>query len=219
MSMAKGRRQTATQDPLGRYYTPQPLARAILDRFHFRGVRVVLEPHGGDGRLLGALHELDRELSLGLDLYALDLDPDAPVLQHETTAFQAAHGDFLAAGCLPYTWPNPDLIYMNPPYSVRLPAKGKAKAKSVEVGTEHVLRALGLARYVIAIMPSGFATGSERYERLWSKGLLERELQIVGRPSFTGTGTSSSDYTAFYFDGQRDPAKPVEKGWLRGWRS
>ena len=65
MSMAKGRRQTATQDPLGRYYTPQPLARAILDRFHFRGVRVVLELKRDD---LYEVFSRDVDLQIGMIL-------------------------------------------------------------------------------------------------------------------------------------------------------
>lgn len=246
---ARGRRSTTTQDGLGRYYTERPLARAIVRMLPFNLAEVVAEPHAGDGRFLAPLVEKNRK-GHRLQLFANDLDPDAPIHHLQDPPFEVRRRDFLDGSevlgttdrpCSWADWPQPDWMIGNPPYSIRVlkfNADGSPKwkrhrktgalvlehgapvqaSKSVEVGTDHVLRMLELSRrHVVVLMPSQFSFGESRYDRLWSRHPLRRKIDIVGRPSFTGSGTSSSDYSVFWFD-KYYTGDPLH-GWLTGWRA
>lgn len=104
--------------PLARYYTPDDLAWFLVGLLPiWSKPSRVLEPHVGDGAILRAVVDHERD-GVYHRLYALDLDPSAAGIHlANQEGGWGAVGDFLTAQ-LPA---QPDVILGNPPYSIPSP--------------------------------------------------------------------------------------------------
>lgn len=154
----------ASTDGLGRYYTPDDVARAIVRHLALPSGTTVWEPHAGSGAFVRAL------LGARARAHFSDLDEAAPVY---------ADPDILARACgyAPCDslsgWPwslrdRPDWIVGNPPY-------GDAEA--------HVRAALEVAREGVAfLLRDAFAEGMERGS-FWRVRPAER-WTLARRPRF-----------------------------------
>lgn len=184
---------------LDAFYTPDDVAGACVATIadDVRGRRV-LEPHAGGGAFVRAL------LGHTLDVWAMDLDPQAPALAPSACP-NRMWGDFLvdlssgpgsAWGGDPPAW-----IVGNPPFN-------EAEA--------HVRRALSVATEGAAfLLRLAFLEGAKRRE-FWREHPAAEVHVLVSRPSFTGGGTDSAAYGWFVW--RRGHVGPAHLRFL-DWRS
>jgi predicted RNA methylase len=173
--------ESEARDPaLSQWFTDPALAERVW-RWANRSCspRSVLEPSCGAGALLRPIahqpHDCERVMALDIDRRMVAatqgwIDEQVGSRIRWTTA----RADFLASPVLP----NFDLVLMNPPYE-----DGQAEA--------FVLHALEFAPRVVGIFKAAIQHGAERFERLWSRAVVTREVRLARRPSF-GRGTSGS---------------------------
>lgn len=152
-------------DPLGRCYTEQPLADAIVAALDLAAPpAMVLEPSVGGGSFARAA----RRRWPGSWLIGVDIDPDAAGFAHCDTAMRA---DFLG---LPDDWQGPDvdLIVGNPDFGRKDPTVPLAHARAC-VGLDPTVCAL--------ILPLGYLGIA-----CWAGFLAEHPpkwiRRIIGRP-------------------------------------
>jgi hypothetical protein len=128
------------RDPLDRFFTPDALAVAIVDRLARRipAPASILEPSAGGGAFVRAC----RARWPRAWLIARDIDPDAEGL---ALADDGAVGDFLTADL-----PRVDLVIGNPPFTG-------------DTAIAHVTRARELGDTVCFILPWGPLGGVERW--------------------------------------------------------
>lgn len=173
----KRKRVVVRGDPLQRYYTPDALAERLVALLPVHGGSRVLEPSAGGGAFVRALGAMTPHV------YALDLDPRAPVLQSRRVAVADRRvGDFLAP--LPAGWPRFDLVVGNPPY-------GEAEA--------HVRRAIEVVcpgGTVAFLLRLGFLASQGR-RALWREHPLSVLHVLSERPSFTRGATDKYDYALY----------------------
>jgi hypothetical protein len=162
------------RDVLDRYYTPDPLAVACVAALDIPPPRLVLEPSLGGGAYARAV----RARWGGVLLHGIDLDPEAPGLSSVDTHWI---GDFVEHAWAPQSF---GLVIGNPPY------------KHAEA---HVRAALDLAPRVAFLLRLGFLAGQGRSE-LWRAHPPAAVHVLSKRPSFTGSGTDSSEYGWFVWD-------------------
>ena len=158
---------------LDAYYTPDWLAKSLVDLLPIQRGDTALEPNAGGGPFVRALNRAGAVVS------ANDLNPDAQGLRH---AKETQVGDFLLS-----SWAQPPLwVVGNPPY------RGAEK---------HVLHALRVGdRHVVMLLRLGFLAGCKRAAQVWSRGDLRHVWVLSQRPSFTGGGTDASEYAWFWWD-------------------
>lgn len=226
----------------GRYYTAGELAEAVVRDLYARGAIEswshdgdpihVLEPSAGGGAFVRALRNLREETGIPIVIWAMDVDPTAAAKEwiDPEAGDRFVVADFLRLEEWPEDWPDRvDLVVGNPPYSIRVPIldgageltyhptghkkAGKLRTLPVEVGTDHTLRALELCLGLVAfVFRTDFRGSISRYARLWGQSVLESHDLLVPRPSFTGGGSDSTEYEAFYMrNGAPDRAS---SGWL-----
>lgn len=229
---------------LGRYYTDDQVARSIVFDLHDRGlidfarIEYVLEPSAGGGAFVRALCDLRERRGLTYRILALDVDPRASAREW---ADDFHVGDFLDPTTWPDRWPqHVGAAIGNPPYSIREPKigadgeplrypatrkvkgqvephpkAGQIEERVIEVGTDHALRCLEVAARSALVFRQGFAGGAERFARLWSRGVLANEDVLCPRPSFTGGGTDSCEYSSFLLDARGGISwDETTRGWL-----
>jgi hypothetical protein len=175
------------------YYTPDPLACALVDRLPIAPEQYVsiLEPHAGSGAFCRAI--VDRFPLL--DLEARDVDPLAPALAPGQT-WRVGACDFLSSEWVA----RPDWIVGNPPYSN---------------AEEHVRKALETSTVGVAfLLRQGFLSSQKR-RALWEEWPPRSVHVLSERPSFTGGGTDSSDYAWIVWD--RRVFGPPSLHWV-SWR-
>lgn len=90
--------------PLSAYYTPLPLARAMVDRMQLRPGDVVVDPSSGGGSFIEALIIRDRRERLGLTILAIDVNAHAPSMLSTSGAFRRSVQSFLVK---PVLWEVP----------------------------------------------------------------------------------------------------------------
>ena len=163
------------REEMDRYYTPDPLARALVGLLPINAAEVCLEPHVGGGAFARALDTAKATVLVN------DADPNAAGLQGRP---RATVGSFL-------TWKpgrsdlTPLWVVGNPPYRDAL----DHIRHGVEVSTQHVAFLLRLA-----ILES-----AER-AAFWSAHPCRAVWPLAQRPSFTGQGTDSCAYGWFWWD-------------------
>ncbi len=180
-----------------RYYTPEPLARAIVAELLPAGLSAASawEPHVGGGAFARSLVER------GVVAYVSDIDPAAPGLSVPGVLKSWPGHDFLASSS-PFRGQGPDWIIGNPPYD-------QAEA--------HVRRALELSRrHVVFLLRSAFAESSSRVP-FWREHPCRHEWRLAQRPSFIEGGrTDSAAYSVFWWDRQNTGSTTCTHGW--DWR-
>jgi hypothetical protein len=174
------------------YYTPDPLARAIvaeLQERHFYPSRI-LEPNVGGGAFARALlrspHGRPR-------LTLLDINPTASGLRLENIA--PDHG-YLPPTMIPgvdflsYQPEEPfHLIIGNPPY---------AQAEA------HVRHALSMSYNVVMLLRSAFGESAARID-FWTEHPARHVWMLAQRPSFTSDGkTDGCAYSVFWWDNHHE---------------
>jgi len=164
--------QNRPRDPLDRYYTPKPLARALTALLDVKRGDRVLEPSAGGGAFVEAL------AGRGCRVTSLDVDPGAPAL-HMGEHAQVC--DFLEypGSSMGFAW-----VVGNPPYR--------------DAGA-HVRRALRLAPRVAFLLRLAFLESAERLP-LWRAYPARHVYVLARRPSFTSGGTDSAAYGFFVWD-------------------
>ena len=229
---------------LGRYYTDDDVALAVVRDLDDRGIvdfaraEHVLEPSAGGGAFVRALRALRDERGYAFRVLAIDIDPRAAAAEW---ADDFRVFDALDVDAWPEEWPDRvDVVIGNPPYSIRVPKLGKdgeplrypehrrrkggvephpkagqIREAVIEVGTDHALRCLEVARIAVLLFREGFAGGGARYARLWSRGVLLNQDTLVPRPSFTGGSTDSCEYATFALDARGGiPWHRRTRGWV-----
>jgi hypothetical protein len=184
-----------SRDKLDRYYTPDALALAIVravedevGRSRWDTIRRVIEPSVGGGAFLRAIPYLWPRV----EIRGYDVDATAPGLAR---CQEPVVGDWLAAGEIP----GADLVIGNPPY------------RDAEA---HIRVSLGRAPLVCLLLRASILGGQAR-RALWREHPPRRVWSVVGRPSFTGGGTDSSEYVVVLWD--RYWTDDPRLGWLT-WR-
>lgn len=188
---------SATQRPkrpgeLDAYFTPEPLARAVVARLAQCSVNPhrILEPSSGRGAFLrSACSQWP-----GAMVDAVDLDPTARV------AAEVSGAAFLAADFLTLAGAGWDLILGNPPFNA---------------AAHHILHALQLLRpggTLAFLLRLGFLAGQLRVP-LWTAHRPRWVWVLSRRPSFTGGPTDASDYAVAVWR-PTGPPTPTELDWL-----
>lgn len=205
-------RNAKNADKLGRYYTDRRLADAILWRCKQKQLlkqgQVVLEPSSGGGAFLDAifrrmppqrmptLEEYRHSSFPGIwKLYAMDISPDAPSLKGwaPTLGYTISRQDFLDP--YPTDWEKPDLIIGNPPYSI------KSGSRWVDTATLHCEKAIALAKKnVVFLLRTNFLGCTKLRRPFWEKHPPKEVWMIDPRPSFSGGGTDSTEYSVFWWE-------------------
>lgn len=174
-------RSMSERKTLDQYYTPQPVADALvswyLKRFPSDRRRRVLEPSFGRGAFVRALRA--RLPVTALHITGVDLDPAEMASCNDTHI-----GDFLqfrSEQCF-------DLAIGNPPFS-------DAEA--------HIRHAMGMVApnggHVAFLLRLAFMESAKR-ARFWSETRAREIVVLQQRPSFTGGGTDSAAYGFFVFE-------------------
>jgi predicted RNA methylase len=190
------------RDPLDRYYTPLPFARAHVRRListgHIREGSVVLDAGCGDGSYLRALvMECKRAKLANIAAYGVDLDEAAIAKLTTETSFAVYAQDFTANT----DYSDVTLVLGNPPFGI------------AEQFTQH---ALTIAPFVSWLLQSQFVSGNTRFcSGIWKD--LCRVDPFTKRPKFYGpaidlvnerkaaqgkkpAGGNTVDYSAFTWD-------------------
>lgn len=154
-------------------YTPEHLARFLVDLLPWDGVRRVLEPSVGGGAWVDALAdrlELARDLegipgrkglSPSLEVVGVDVDPHCRGASLDLPGFEFRRGDVLTSDLEDF-----DRVIGNPPYSAI---------------REHVERALELAPEVAFLLPLDLLAGSSNAR--WLAGTpLRSYWPLIERP-------------------------------------
>lgn len=148
-----------TGDPLERFYTPDTLAAACLDRLpdlpDLPVGATVLEPSCGGGAFVRAA----RKRWPGVRVLGFDLDPEAPGLR---MVDEHVVGDFLER-----TPAGVDLVFGNPPFGPAL---------------RHVEHALQVAERVAFLLPLGRIEGGGDWGPWLDRHPPEAVHPIAGRP-------------------------------------
>lgn len=198
-------------EKLGRYYTDHRVASAVVNALPLEAGMRVLEPSAGGGAFLEAIYDRCAKEAKFVYLHACDVDPTAPSMIGDGHLYRRHVGDFLAP--LPEGWDDFDMVIGNPPYSVT-PDGAK---RSVEVATDHVDRALQISkRHVVFVLRLGFLGWTRKRALWWQKHPPRAIMTLAPRPSFTGSGTDSAEYAAFWWD-KRWGGSTTHK-WIQ-WRS
>ncbi len=164
-----------SRHPLDAYYTPRTLADAIVgwldcDFFQDAAPWSALEPSVGAGAFVHAV----RKQWPRCEVAGVDINPDAAGLRL-CTGHVADFATFEAEV--------PHLIVGNPPFSH---------------AEEHAAHACELAQggIVALLLRSAFFHGKKR-AAFWERYPAVMEYRLVERPSFTGGGTDSAEYSVF----------------------
>jgi hypothetical protein len=173
--------------PLDAYYTPDALALACVR--HIGAPTNVIEPSVGGGAFVRAVKHARRTAYV----LGIDINPDAPGLPLCDTS---------RAGCWleQPEFPAPDWwVIGNPPY-------GDAEA--------HVRKALAMQPAGVAMLLRLSFIGSRGRSKLFAEHPLSELAVVVGRPSFTGGGTDSSEYGLFIWrDHHTGPSRLSHLHW------
>lgn len=174
------------RDILDRYYTPDLLAKQLID---FIGINnhesmSILEPSVGGGSFLSAVSDKHK-------VYACDIDPSALGLsQLVVNTEETFICDFLDLECSDIDW-----IIGNPPY---------------REAEKHCLHAIKNARKGVAfLLRLGFLASVQRAE-FWKQNPPTRVIVLSKRPSFTCDGKTDGSEYAFFVWEKCAERKPVE---------
>lgn len=171
-------------DPLGRYYTPLPLAAACVARLveahGLADCRRVAEPSAGGGAFVRALQ------ALGLEVVAVDADPEAEGLR---LADRAVVGDWLAVTDPSALGVGLDAVVGNPPFGGPNAKSGRQPGQPAYIGAVHAAHACAMAPLVAMVLPASWALmrpsaqhGEDPWS-VWSRTRLPVAVYpIEGRP-------------------------------------
>jgi hypothetical protein len=177
------------RDPLDRDYTPDDVARRLVDALTCEPY-TVLEPSVGGGAFARACRARWADAIIG----GCDLDPAAPGLT-ECDAF--AVGDYRTTRLGPV-----DLVVGNPPYA-QAEAHVRAALADAPGGT------------VAFLLRLGFLAGQARGEGLWRDHPPDRVHVLSRRPSFRGGKTDATEYGWFVWrPGARGVRMPPTVRWV-----
>ena len=192
------RRTQPTPDLLGRYYTDDAAALALVRALPIQPGQLCGDPHCGDGAFIRALNRAHPEARV----FAADLDTDAPFWNglHPGRTDARFVADFLADDWLTQLGEQPDWIIGNPPYAIDPSAHSRFRAVAQETALLHLERAIERARVgVCMLLRHGFWTAVTRYDWIL-RHLPVQEWKFVPRLAFHGPnlngGNDSVDYVA-----------------------
>jgi predicted RNA methylase len=152
---------------LSQYFTPQTMARKMVEWAGVRRGQRVLEPSAGGGSIVRELLEARANVT------AYEIDPAwVKVMRQDPTLKGATvvEGDFLEVGAGIF-----DLAVANPPLNDG-------------VAAQHIANMLELAPRVVSLLRAQDLHGQERYRQLWSRCDLAGIAYLVRRPVFSGDG-------------------------------
>jgi len=176
------------------YYTPDPLAAAIVDALHavepIRGP--VWDPHAGGGAFT---RQLLRYVD-AREVWGSDINPAAPALVdgHLLRGNYSCREFLTHPGIHGLRW-----IIGNPPY---------AHAE------QHVKHALTMypGRHVVFLLRAAFVESKTRAP-FWAQHPARHIWFLAKRPSFTGGSTDSCAYAVFWWDRQHRGPTTCTPGW------
>lgn len=157
---------------LDQYFTPDPLARKMVEWANVDGLRV-LEPSAGAGALL-------RHMGAAKNVTAVECDQELAEALPELAGMDVATKlliwpkDFLRYD----GWGEHDLAVMNSPFS----DDGRGRSRD----QMHVARAVRMCPRVVALVRANFIFGKARYHDIFRWARLRRVAVLVKRPNFRG---------------------------------
>lgn len=171
-----------TRDPLGRRYTPDPLAAAVVARLVAAGVVghlpcTVVEPHVGGGGFVRAV----RSAAPSARVVGVDLDPRAEGL---ASCGEQVVGDWLDVAGAVVARSRPRLIVGNPPFD---DPKGGSPTRAQDhlAATFEAVAASGSdglpVTYLAWVLPLAYL-GTQAWGRLLTRWPTVEVTPIVGRP-------------------------------------
>ncbi len=178
--------QAAARRPLDAYYTPDPLAAALVGLLPIEPTDTVMEPHAGGGAFVRALLPVARRV------HACDANPEAEGLHIDGVSASFGGVDFLELKYGRARW-----IVGNPPF------------RGFEAHVEH---ALTLSRHVAFLLRLASMETAARAP-MWQRWPLRKVWVLAERPSFTGGGTDSAAYGWFWFDRLYEGPAEIVPGW------
>jgi predicted RNA methylase len=183
----------ADRIPLDAYFTPDPLAVALVSLLDIRNGDMVIEPSCGGGAFVRAIHAA----APSAHVLGIDINPDAPGL---VAADSSMVGDWpaLAPSLEVATW-----VVGNPPYGA---------------AASHIAAALDAGLNVAMLLRLAMLEGGARFAwwRECAAPRLHTVYALAERPSFTGGGTDSAAYGWFVW-GPEPVAGGPRLRWL-SWR-
>ena len=160
---------------IDQFFTPEPLARRIVEWVKVRPGMRVLEPSAGAGVFVRLLREqgvrvcaVEQDHRL-CEKLAAEFDGDRDVMVRRADFEQLR----------PPGEKGFDLVVMNPPY-------GSRKLGTAGMAVRHVALALEHAPRVVALAAASFEHTVEAFKLVFSKAFVSRRVALVGRPRFEG---------------------------------
>lgn len=161
---------------MSQWFTKPELGRRIVDWADPHPAMRVLEPSAGAGAFVTPL--LDHR---GVIVEALEVDPEwSHKLEkdHQYPSDLTVHTEDFLQWKPEVTF---DLAIMNPPYE-----DGQ--------DMQHVVHALNLCQRVVALVRLNFLASEERYNAIWKRVVLRRQINFIDRPRFSGAGSPRHDF-------------------------
>ena len=172
------------RDKLDRYYTPEPLAAALVATLEVPEGAFVFEPSAGGGAFVRPL------LAAGALVECIDADPDAPI----HPGARNLRGDFLGH------YYHADYTIGNPPY------------KHAEEHTRHALKHSRHVAFLLRL--AFLESGKRVAFWAGPGSCLRSVHVLAQRPSFTLDGrTDSAAYGWFWWDSEHTGPAAVVPGW------
>lgn len=187
----------ATRKRLDQYYTPQPVADALVAHYltRFPKPRLVLEPSVGKGAWARALNEQAQPERI----VGVELEP-----QPDCFCDEVITGDFLSFVPALHESGRPDLIIGNPPYSGALNH------------VVHAIQSVCPGGHVALLLRLAFTESAARVG-FWARHKPRLITVLAQRPSFTGGGVDQHAYGFFVWEDGYDGPSEVVPGF--DWRN
>lgn len=176
------------KESLSQWFTKPELARRIVRWVNLRPGMRVLEPSAGAGAFVAPL--LDYH---GVTVEALEIDPE---WAHKLTDDHRHVRDL--------TVHNVDFLQWSPKVKFNLGIMNPPYEGGQDLG--HVVHALDLCERVVALVRLNFLASEERYDAIWKRVVLRRQINFIDRPRFSGAGSPRHDFCVV--DMHKPPVRP-----------
>lgn len=187
---------------LSQFHTPMKLCRRIAEWCGIGPQTVAIEPSAGGGNFVRAMLERGAR-----HVWAYEIDRVwCSVLSKQF--MDSAHWN-----CVSII--NQDFMSCEPRHDVQIALMNPPLTNGV--AASHVAHALNFAPRAVSIMRSQDMHGVDRYDELWSKCDLAREVKLVRRPKYAGAGGKIETVIVdVYKKGTYDGPQSVE-WWTDDW--
>ena len=165
---------------LDNYPTPEKVTRLFLENFNMDLNKLnVFEPCSGSGGMCKVIREMYPECKIWANEIRGEERTNLQSYANHITLYDVLEIDKINLV---------DVILTNPPYN---------KAQEI---LNHIFKIKDSKTIVIMLLRTAFLESKKRYD-FWQKYPLNGLYTLSQRPSFTGSGTDSTSYSFFIWDG------------------